>query len=663
MRSARVGFRTSSPAGLAIVAIVAALGMWACNSSATWPPQSSPSALEGDVGLLPGETPAVVPGPDLGEATTTEPDPDTFVTLPDGMQVAPDQYLIMMDPSATEADAQKVADFIGGTIGGHIAYIGVWKVLADPVDAHLFATQLDILSLQPGVLAAAPVGLVTVQAGPDCAPALADKVYSGSNKDPYEMIGVKAAWQALYASGLPMNSVHVGFYDTVLTRDPEGRIPWEFGDVSFVDGPKTTTSLGHIAGGFHHADGTLGILAADGQNGGIAGIASPLGSRLLISQETLGGEMTDTGVAIGVSKWTSMEGTTYTDQSMIKMAREIQAGATIINGSVGAPQGAPAAAMWKRFYARMAKEHPNVLFVFAAGNENIQLNGSNYSPGGIASPNVITVGNVNNDRNRNSLSNSPARGTEGEVTLGAPGDGAVWGTMKSGQVLSVGGTSSATPMVSATAVLIRSIDPTLTAAQIKEMIVETGDVGDAEVGGQTLRVDLAVRAAIDGVRAKSTPALGPLTDAEIAAATQYCQISVTGKITERLTNPAGATRWDIRGSVKALPGPTSLSLVVDDSLRAANYRQEVTAPDTVVKWSVQAPKEGVGVIITRLDNGYWLRYRLYDKNAPTPAPTATPTPTALPSHTDRWDCNATPPDDPIDYPRWAAVCGDHPHGS
>jgi hypothetical protein len=657
MSGLRFDRRRRSWAMVVIVAVVAVFVLAACDQ--IWPPpvkSPAPRATERNLALLPGESPTVTPGPDLGEAWTTDPDPSSFVTLDDGTQVAPDQYLIMMDPSATKADAQKVADYIGGTIGGHIAYIGVWKVLADPVDAHLFATQLDILSLQPGVLAAAPVGLVTVQDAPDCAPALADKVYSGSNSDPYEMIGVREAWQALYASGLPMTSVHVGFLDTVLTRDPKGKIPWEFGNVTFAGDPKTTTDLGDHDG-FHHADGTLGVLAADGQNGGIAGIASPLGSRLVISHDNLY-DPTDTA---NLSKWTSREGTTYTDLTLIKMAQEIEAGATIVNASVGrklGPADAPTAAMWKRFYTRMAKEHPNVLFVVAAGNAGIQVDGTNYFPGGIASPNVMTVGNVDNDGDRNWSSNSVVPGSTGEVTLGAPGDKAVWGIGADGKVqASNGGTSSATPMVTATAALIRSIDPTLSAAQIKEMIVESGDVGDAEVGGQTLRVDLALREAIDGVRAKSQPPLGPLTDAEIAAATQYCQISVTGKITQRLTTPAGATQWDLRASVKALAGPTSIALAVANRLRASNYRQTVTAPSSVVSWSVQAPKEGVGVTVTRLDNGYWLYYTLIDKNPPTPSPTptATPTPKPTPKPSD-YDCSNPPEQGSIEYVQWALHC-------
>ena len=672
MRGAGFGRRRSPATALAVVAVVAALSLLACNettpspaatptsgaiatSTRSAPPSLSPSSsgIASDPGLLPGETPAVVPGPDLGETWTTEPDPAKFITLPGGTQVAPDQFLIMMDPSATQAAAEKVAAWIGGTIGGHIAYIGVWKVLVySETDPEAFLARLDAMSLQPGVLAATSVALESVQAEPDCAPGLTDKVYSGANSDPYNMIGVKAAWQALYASGLPMGAVHVGFLDTPLTRDPKGTIPWEFGSVTFDGGARTTTTLGQYDG-FNHSDGTLGVFAGDGQNGGIVGIDSPLGSRLIVSQDVLGAPAKPGQT----SKWTARDGTSYTDLNLMNTVREVEAGATIINGSWGSdkvgPEKAASAAMWKKFFAQMARDHPNVLFVYAAGNNGGEMNGTNHYPGGISSPNVVTVGNVDNDGGRHSTSNIVQPGSDGEVTLGAPGDKAVWGIGADGKLQAAGGgTSSATTMVSATAALIRSIDPKLSATEIKTMIAESADVGDYEVGGKTLRVDLAVREAIDGARAKLEPPLQPLTDEQIAAATKYCSIVLTPSMKQQLTT--GASRWEVRGSLPALARPTSLTLVVKGS-RNPDWRQPVTGAAASVTWQVLVPKEGTSIVVTRLDNGYWIKRTLRLQTAATPTPTATPSPTLAPSPT--YDCTGPAPSfgDP-DYLKWWLTC-------
>jgi hypothetical protein len=641
-----------------VVAIVSALAVGACSDTTrTFSPWQSPSAnasaSAGDPGLLPGESPAVVAGPDLGEAWTTEPDPDQMATLDDGSQVAADQLLVMLDPSSTRADADRIAATVHGTVGGHVAYIGLWKLLVEPIyRPDVIDARLTMLASQQGVLAAAPVGLESVDAAPDCAPALSDKVYSGSTSKSYDMIHVAKAWTALYASGLPLSPVHVGFLDTVLTHDPKARIPWEFGDVTFVGGAKTTpdprpvTSTDPRTDGFNHADGTLGILAGSGQNGGIAGIASPLGSRLIISQDVL-----DSPEKVP-SKWSARDGTSYTDANLIKTLREIESGATIINGSWGGfYTNARGAAMWKKFVTQMAKDHPNVLFVFAAGNDGKALNGSNYFPGGIASGNVITVGNLDNDGTPDSTTNTELAGGAGEVTLGAPGEQAVWGRGADGKVRADGGgTSSATPMVSATAALIRSIDPNLSAAEIKGIISKSAGNGDAGLGGKTLRVDLAVREAIDGARAKLQPPKPPLTDAEIAAATQYCSIDLTSELKERLM-PDGASRWQVRGSLQATPGPTVMTLIVKGT-RNPDWRQPVTAPAAAVTWQVLVPKEGTWVVITRLDNGFWLKRTLSDQGAATPTPTASPPPTPTPSG---YDCNNSPVD-PIEYNRWYLHC-------
>jgi hypothetical protein len=223
--------------------------------------------------------------------------------------------------------------------------------------------------------------------------------------------------------------VHLGIIDTELTRgDAKRKLNWEFDDVTFSGDPQTTNALRPATqrdprkDGFHHADGTLGIIAADGGDGGIAGIASPLGSSLVVSHSVLGG-----GADKGAPEaWVSDDGLSYTDAELLTPMRQIEAGATLINGSWGgstvSSSNAGEAAMWRMFYAKMAKDHPDVLFVFAAGNSNTALDGRNYYPGGIPAPNVITVGNVNTTGTRNSSSNGvDASVAGGEVTLGAPG--------------------------------------------------------------------------------------------------------------------------------------------------------------------------------------------------------------------------------------------------
>ncbi len=60
---------------------------------------------------------------------------------------------------------------------------------------------------------------------------------------------------------------------------------------------------------------------------------------------------------------------------------------------------------YRRFFTKMAEDHPDVVFVAAAGNDNFEPDGTRSFPSGFALPNVITVGNVNNDGTTNESSN------------------------------------------------------------------------------------------------------------------------------------------------------------------------------------------------------------------------------------------------------------------
>jgi hypothetical protein len=73
--------------------------------------------------------------------------------------------------------------------------------------------------------------------------------------------------------------------------------------------------------------------------------------------------------------------------------------------------------------------------------------------------------------------------------MAAPGEQALWGGNRNrGFINWLGGTSMAAPQVTAAAILIRSIDPCLTAGQIKQILVETSSPGPADLGGCILSV-------------------------------------------------------------------------------------------------------------------------------------------------------------------------------
>jgi hypothetical protein len=126
--------------------------------------------------------PAIEPGPSLGEAWTTAPDPASFILIDEETRVASDQYLVVFEDDAPVSRAEAAAAAIDGTIIGRIEYLATWKIGARAtMDSETWSARKAILEQQPGVVVVAPVGLVVTQAAPDCAPALGDKVYAGAS--------------------------------------------------------------------------------------------------------------------------------------------------------------------------------------------------------------------------------------------------------------------------------------------------------------------------------------------------------------------------------------------------------------------------------------------------------------------------------------------------
>ena len=119
--------------------------------------------------------------------------------------------------------------------------------------------------------------------------------------------------------------------------------------------------------------------------------------------------------------------------------------------------------------------HPNTLFIVAAGNNNQSV--GIFTPANLgAVPNVITVGATTLNDQREPDSNF------GDiVSISAPGEEVFSPTFFTEPLLDAGdyeffsGTSASAPLVTGVAGLIKAIKPDLTPAQIKQILIETGD--------------------------------------------------------------------------------------------------------------------------------------------------------------------------------------------
>jgi subtilisin family serine protease len=142
------------------------------------------------------------------------------------------------------------------------------------------------------------------------------------------------------------------------------------------------------------------------------------------------------------------------------------------------------------------KRYSNILFIFSAGNSGLDNDSFHHYPSRIKVSNAITVAAMNGDYLA-TFSNYGFR----HVDIGAPGVAIpsllpkVYTDSSSDPYSLASGTSMAAPYVANLAAQIKNTNPTLSAAEIKKIILETGETKDH------LRTRLASSAIIDNNKA------------------------------------------------------------------------------------------------------------------------------------------------------------------
>lgn len=133
----------------------------------------------------------------------------------------------------------------------------------------------------------------------------------------------------------------------------------------------------------------------------------------------------------------------------------------------------------------------NVLVVVAAGNESVDNDVTPSYPANYDFPNVISVAATDRNDNLADFSNFGKR----SVHIAAPGV-EILSTWLGGGYEVLDGTSMATPHVAGAAALIRSARPTLSAVQIKAVLLENSDklatLTPLTISGGRLNVDKAL---------------------------------------------------------------------------------------------------------------------------------------------------------------------------
>ena len=312
------------------------------------------------------------------------------------------------------------------------------------------------------------------------------------------------------------------------------------------------------------------------------------------------------------TQYVAGDGKSYAFGTLVAVTKQIEDGAKVINCSWGNdwkhPDQATAAA-YKKFFERMSAEHPDVLFVCSAGNDGLSRDGSKRFPSGLNLPNMITVGNVMNDGTKAKESNmaNTTPGQEYEVTLAAPGEQVVQGVgpddkpanettvLSNGREFGGGGTSAAAPQVAAAAAILSSLNPDLTAGEIKDILSRTARPGPAELGGKILAVDQAVLEVINQQREKQ--GLAAVTGEELEKG---------GVVDAVAISQATDGDWTVKGIIESLPSVAGAEVTISATSGCeieGETSQTITTPGEIVWAKVHVPGDMAKITITRKDNG------------------------------------------------------------
>jgi hypothetical protein len=361
-----------------------------------------------------------------------------------------------------------------------------------------------------------------------------------------------------------------------------------------------------------HGTGVSTVIGADADNGGPAGVAGPLGDKLTISMiNHYAGQYGNAQTAPDPNdptKFVWTDGKTYVDGSLVALVKQVEAGAKVINCSWGNSEAdTSTVAAYKRFFTKMAEKHPDVVFVCSGGNGGMVMDGSKRIPSGYNLPNMITVGALDPDGKTASYADKASPNYE--ITLGAPGTGAVVGLDANGGPVQQNGSSFAAPQVAAAAAILKSLNPKLTAAEIKQVLVETARPGvptegmdpnatsqlvdTKAMGAGVLAVDEAVLKVINDMRASK--GLAPITPETLEKMGIVDAVAITGE-------PGEYTVKGIVGAAGEKGVRLKIEVVAENSAISGKTEQALTGPGEAT-WQVTLPKDQGTIKVTRLDNG------------------------------------------------------------
>lgn len=558
-------------------------------------------------------------GYDSKEATFKDPEISELLESKKWGSIPVNQIALVFHDEVSRDSALSIIKKIGGSVAGEMGCINLYQIdITAETETELEAT-MDTARKMEGVelvFPNTPLALYDLEGKP-CSP-LNDPLFNDPrNAAPYRMIGMENAWRIIKGSGVTLNPVNMGMLDTAIgmgTDEFKGKVKlWG----SLADIPIKDASGNILGKAMTHGTLVAHVIGADGEdNKGVTGIAGILGEKLNLHAKNLYDrhpEMMEVprdteDVTQGVC---DIYGKVYAIKALAYLKDQVDGGATIINCSYGAislkDDNEWVCKAYKKFFDYVHKKKPHVVFVVGAGNEGNAdgseggLNGKNSFPAGIKAPNVITVGALNIDGSRASFA-SYAKTEDAELTISAPGVDMVLGVKADGTPVRASGSSYATPQVSATVALLQSINPRLSAKEIKEILKATSDTSvttdgrnvnvPSSMGGGVLRVDKAVLAVINHLRTNRKPPLKAYT---------MDQLLAIGSV--KLTAAGGPADYVLTARIDdALKSHTDVRLETTGSSTVTGDLVQKVALGSSARWSIRIGEEAVFVRVVRLDN-------------------------------------------------------------
>lgn len=560
-------------------------------------------------------------GPDMGVAETKLPDDSKLVETGKWGEVPANQVCVMMVDGSRRSDAERVAGAIGGQVVGEIEFVSLYQIeFPGTTEADLIAA-IDKVQTAEGVDYAFPNEQVYMDAeiwGVREDP-FEDPIYGGGAGDGYDAIGVSKAWSYIRGAGVDLNAVKVGVVDDGLYLPGEGvenefeggKVKIEFPDPTAGERPAPEMYGANPNPAGSHGTAVSTVIGANPDNGGPSGVAGPLGDKLTISMINMYdgqyGNVLSAPDPNDPTQYVGANGHTYTDGSLVAITEQVANNAKVINCSWGDSNASPAVvATYQRFFDKMSREHPDVLFVCSGGNSGNVMDGSKRIPSGLKLSNMITVGWLEAD-GKTSKDADRASGNY-EITLGAPGKQVV-GIAPKGGAFEQAGSSLSAPQVSAAAAILKSIDPELQAADIKRILSESARTGvptksddplatsnliGKEMGGKVLALDEAVLKVINKVR--TDKGLKPLTPEMLEQMGVIDAVATTGD--------PGA--YSVKGIVKAAGEKgtdVGIEVWAENSAIGGKTTQHVGGSGGEAHWDVTLPEDKGVIRVSRKDNG------------------------------------------------------------